>query len=344
MLTVFNGLLTPILYMLFFIAAGFLLRRLKALPDNAALVLSKLESNLIIPAMILNTFIRHCSRESIVANYPAMLLSAGLEMLLIILSRPLSGLFAKEGYERNLYRYELIYPNTGFFGYALVQAVFGSEVLYHFMLFLLPVTMGCYTLGISLLTPAGHDAKSQWKRLLNPSMLSVAAGILLGLAGVEKILPQFLSDALSAGASLFTPLAMLLTGFTIGGFALKDLFGQGRSYLVILLRMIVFPALFFFKADRPFERRHNEAEKAFQKRRQFLHLVPKAKVKNSVVQQKALCIRQVPNRFVIAWKQPETVGFCACHQLTPFPRTTLQEKNLSQSQDREKSQQTFPQS
>ncbi len=243
MLTVFNGLLTPILYMLFFIAAGFLLRRLKALPDNAALVLSKLESNLIIPAMILNTFIRHCSRESIVANYPAMLLSAGLEMLLIILSRPLSGLFAKEGYERNLYRYELIYPNTGFFGYALVQAVFGSEVLYHFMLFLLPVTMGCYTLGISLLTPAGHDAKSQWKRLLNPSMLSVAAGILLGLAGVEKILPQFLSDALSAGASLFTPLAMLLTGFTIGGFALKDLFGQGRSYLVILLRMIVFPAL-----------------------------------------------------------------------------------------------------
>ena len=243
MLTVFNGLLTPILYMLFFIAAGFLLRRLKALPENAALVLSKLESNLIIPAMILNTFIRHCSRESIVANYPAMLLSAGLEMLLIILSRPLSGLFAKEGYERNLYRYELIYPNTGFFGYALVQAVFGSEVLYHFMLFLLPVTMGCYTLGISLLTPAGHDAKSQWKRLLNPSMLSVAAGILLGLAGVEKILPQFLSDALSAGASLFTPLAMLLTGFTIGGFALKDLFGQGRSYLVILLRMIVFPAL-----------------------------------------------------------------------------------------------------
>ena len=123
MATVFKGLLDPILYMIFFLAAGFVLRKLRVLPENAAMVLSKLESNLIIPAMILNTFIRNCSWQSIVSAYPAMLLSAALEMLLIIVSRPMSGWFSKDRYYRNLYRYELIYPNTGFFGYALVQAV-----------------------------------------------------------------------------------------------------------------------------------------------------------------------------------------------------------------------------
>ena len=243
MATVFKGLLDPILYMIFFLAAGFVLRKLRVLPENAAMVLSKLESNLIIPAMILNTFIRNCSWQSIVSAYPAMLLSAALEMLLIIVSRPMSGWFSKDRYYRNLYRYELIYPNTGFFGYALVQAVFGTEVLYHFMLYLLPVTVGCYTLGVSLLTPAGSDARSQWKRLMNPSMLSIAGGIVLGLAGFGKIMPAFLSDALSAGAGMFSPLAMLLTGITVGGFALKDLFGQGKTYLMILFRMIIFPAV-----------------------------------------------------------------------------------------------------
>ena len=243
MITVFKGLLTPILYMLFFIAAGFVLRRLKVLPNNAAMVLSKLESTLFIPAMILNTFIKNCTLESIVSAYPAMLLSAALEMLLIIISRPMSGMFSKDRYYRNLYRYELIYPNTGFFGYALVQAVFGTEILYHFMLFLLPMVIGCYTLGISLLVPAGSDAKTQWKRLLNPSMLSIAAGIVLGLLGFGKIMPAFLSDALAAGSGMFSPLAMLLTGFTVGGFALKDMFGQVKSYLVILFRMIIFPAV-----------------------------------------------------------------------------------------------------
>ena len=243
MITVFNGLASPILYMLLFIAAGFLLGRLKVLPDGAALVLSKLESCLFIPAMILNAFIHNCTWESIRLNYPAMLLSAALEMVLIIISRPLSGLFAKGGCERDLYRYELIYPNTGFFGYALVQAVFGPEVLYHYMLFVLPMTMGCYTIGVSLLTPSGDSPKAQWKRLLNPSMVSIAAGVVLGLLGFGKIMPVFLSDAIAAGAKIFSPLAMLLTGVTVSGFAVKDLVTDRRSWLTVLLRMIAFPVL-----------------------------------------------------------------------------------------------------
>ena len=128
MITVFQGLANPILYMLLFIAAGFVLGKLKLLPKDAALVLSKLESYLFIPAMILNAFIHNCTWESVKANYPAILLSAALEMVLLIISRPLSGLFAKGGYERNLYRYELIYPNTGFFGAALVRAVITGDV------------------------------------------------------------------------------------------------------------------------------------------------------------------------------------------------------------------------
>ena len=91
-LAVLKGLLSPMLYMFFFIAAGFVLRRLKVLPDNAAQVLSRLESDFIIPAMIINAFTRYCTPASIRDNAMPMLLCTGLWLVIFALSFPPSGL------------------------------------------------------------------------------------------------------------------------------------------------------------------------------------------------------------------------------------------------------------
>ena len=64
---------------------------------------------------------------------------------------------------------------------------------------------------------AGKE-KFTWKKLLNPSNLSLVIGMILGLTGLP--LPGFLTQALSAAAGCFSPLAMILTGFVIGKFDL----------------------------------------------------------------------------------------------------------------------------
>ena len=240
---VFRNLLNPLLYMFLFIAAGFTLRRMKVLPDNAAAVLSRLESDFIIPGIILNSFIRHCTVGSIRSYAMPMLLCLGLEILLILAAGPLSKLFVREGYYRNLYRYQLIYTSWGFMGFALVQALFGSEALYYFILFALPMSVGCYVYGVPLLTPHEESAGSSWKNLLSPSIIATLAGAVLGLLGFAQVMPKFLSDALKACTSMFSPLAMLLTGFTIGGFALKDMILDKRSWLLCLIRMVLIPPL-----------------------------------------------------------------------------------------------------
>ncbi len=241
MFDVFKNLLNPLLYMFLFIAAGFVLRRMKVLPDNAAAVLSRLESDFIIPGIILNSFIRHCTVESVRSYAGPMLLCLGLQVLLILAAGPLSKLFVKEGYYRNLYRYQLIYTSWGFMGFALVQALFGSEALYYFILFALPMSVGCYLYGVPLLTPQEEGTGSKLKNLLNPSIAATLLGAALGLAGFEKVMPQFLSDALTACTNMFSPLAMLLTGLTIGGFALKDMFLEKRSWSICLIRMVLIP-------------------------------------------------------------------------------------------------------
>lgn len=240
MLDVFKGLMDPLLYLFLFIAIGFALRRLKVLPDNAAAVLSRLESDFVIPGMVLNSFIHHCTVESIRAYSKPMLICLGLEIVVILLSGPLSKLFAKEGYYRNLYRYQLIYVSWGFMGYALVRSLFGEEMLYYFILFSLPMSVGCYVYGVPLLTPH-REGVSALKNLLSPSLIAVLIGGALGLLGFEKVMPKFLGDALSACSNMFSPIAMLLTGLTIGGFALKDLFLDRKSWLLCLVRMILMP-------------------------------------------------------------------------------------------------------
>lgn len=240
MLDVFKGLMNPLLYLFLFIAIGFALRRLKILPDNAAAVLSRLESDFIIPGMVMNSFIHHCTVESIRSYSKPILLCLGLEIVIILASGPLSKLFVKDGYYRNLYRYQLIYVSWGFMGYALVRALFGEETLYYFILFALPMSVGCYVYGVPLLTPHKEGA-SALKYLLSPSLIAVLIGAVLGLAGFEKVMPKFLGDALNACSNMFSPIAMLLTGLTIGGFALKDLLLDKKAWLLCLVRMILMP-------------------------------------------------------------------------------------------------------
>lgn len=240
---VFMGLLSPMLYMFFFIAAGFVLRRLKVLPDNAALVLSRLESYLIIPAVVINSFSHYCTVESVRDNAASILLCVGMLFVTVFLAAPISGLIEKDPYYRNVYRYSLIFPSWGFMGYALVQALFGGEILYYFILFSLPMSIGCYLYGIALLTPHKEGKAALWKNLLNPQMVAVVIGAVLGLLGVGQNMPSFLSDVLKGLSGMFSPMAMLLTGITIGSYSLKDMFRDRRTYLVCLFRMLLFPLI-----------------------------------------------------------------------------------------------------
>ena len=59
MMQTFNATLTPMLTLFMFMIAGFILKKLKVVPRNTATVLSKLENYLIVPALIINTFMKY---------------------------------------------------------------------------------------------------------------------------------------------------------------------------------------------------------------------------------------------------------------------------------------------
>jgi len=244
MLETFQATLSPMLVMFLFIVIGFICNKKGLLPENAATVLSKLENYVLVPALIINTFMRYCTVASLQQQYRSVLYCLIALVAALLISLPLSRAFAKGDYERNVYKYALTFGNFSFMGNAIVPAILGDDMLYVYMLYILPLNVAVYTWGLMILIPKGEKKGNPLKSLFNPIFISILIGAVLGLIGALEYIPSFLTSAISSCASCMGPLAMILTGFVIGGFDLKKLLTKKRIYLASALRLILLPALF----------------------------------------------------------------------------------------------------
>ena len=68
-------------------------------------------------------------------------------------------------------------------------------------------------------------------------------GIVLGI--VHPPLPIFMTSTISSLSSCFSPLAMLLTGFVVGKFEIRELVRVKPVYVLTLLRTVLIPIAVF---------------------------------------------------------------------------------------------------
>ena len=239
MTNVFLTTLSKVSVLLIFIGLGYLLRRAKKLPDNAGRVLSLLTTLVFSPAYTIKNLSSSLTLEKIgsqvaLIGYGAVIVLATIG-LAFVLAKPL----ARNDFERRSYVYAFCIPNFGYFGYPLVEGVFGSEVLSQLMLFCLPMSIACNTFGYLLFV---KDGKLTIKDILKmPAIVAVFVGMAIGLSGLK--LPPLVTDVLTTAGNCMSPASMLLAGFVLGGFPLKDLFKGGRSYMMSAIRLLGIPAL-----------------------------------------------------------------------------------------------------
>ena len=69
--------MSPMLVMFLCMIVGFLANKLKLAPENAATVLSKLENYFLVPALIINTFMKYCTVGTVTEQYKLIILPRG---------------------------------------------------------------------------------------------------------------------------------------------------------------------------------------------------------------------------------------------------------------------------
>lgn len=249
---IFKLTLNQMLMMFTLILAGFVLRKTKALPDNAYVVLSKAETFVFTPALSLYTQLNKCTVETFTANSTLIPYGFILVGAAIALAYPLSRLFIpKDGsalteYRRNVYKYALTFGNYGFMGNFIVLGVWGDDMFYLYSLLVFGVGLLCSSWGMYILIPKEQNA-SLWqnlkKGLLTPPMIALAVGMAGGLLGVRPYVPDFVMSALKGAGDCMGPVAMVLAGIVIGGYEFKSLLTDKKVYLATALRLVVIPAV-----------------------------------------------------------------------------------------------------
>lgn len=236
---VFTPMLNQMALLLIFMLAGFVLCRMKLTPDNTAVVLSKLETYIFLPALNINNFMSHFTWENISSRWSSVLVGIVLMGVAVALAHLLAPRFTKDAYAKRIYLYSFVIANIGYMGNAIIQGVYGDEMLFNYLIYTLPLVTFVYTAGVAWLKPGSN--KISFKTILSPMFISLVIGAALGLSGIK--MPALLSNTLSSAASCMSPCAMILTGYIIGTFDLKALLKNKKIYVATFVRLMVIPAI-----------------------------------------------------------------------------------------------------
>ena len=243
-MTVFLSTLNQMGFLVLLIAIGYILGKVGAVPDNAARVLSKLENNVFVPALVIGTFMSNFTVSKITSYRDLLLCGLVVMTIMAFVGSGLAKLFSKDAYIRKIYTYGLAFANFGFMGNAVVEALF-PDIFLEYLIFVIPFWIFIYVWGVpKLLIPSDDKSSSFFSKIkpfINPMFIGMIIGMILGLTSLP--LPDFISKSVDSLGDCMSPLAMLLTGITVAKIDLKKTFQKISIYLLSLVRLIAIPAI-----------------------------------------------------------------------------------------------------
>ena len=239
---IFSSVIFQISVLFSFIFIGFTIRQGGFLPENSAEIFSKLENRILMPAVVINTFRTNCTVKNISEKWVFIAYSTGVLLFCIATGLAVSRFLGKTEYLKKVYRYSISVSNFGFVGTAMVSGIYGAESmeLFDYLMFTLPLNLFTYSIGIAWLVPNGHG-KFSMKNFVNPIFVSIFIGAILGLLPIPKF--RLVTTIINSTAACMSPIAMILTGFVIGGYSFANLFGKWQTYVVAGIRLVFLPTV-----------------------------------------------------------------------------------------------------
>lgn len=236
-------------FLFLLILIGYLLAKFGVVPRSTAGTLAKLENFVFVPALIIGTFVEDFTLEKLSSAWSLIAVCAGIMVVTTVIAIIVPIFLEKPGYRRNIYTYSLAFSNFGFMGYAIIGEFF-PDLFLQYTLFCLPIWFLLYMWGIPVLlipkSEGGGTVLSRLKPFVNPMVITLIIGIILGLCGA--VLPTWVESAVTSAKACLSPVAMILTGISISTISLKSAFTSPKIYIISLLRLVGIPLAFILVA------------------------------------------------------------------------------------------------
>lgn len=226
-------LLRQIAIMALLMAVGIYLSRKGFLSPQGTKDLGAILLRIIIPCVIVKSYITTYSRERLLE----LALSAGLALAAFILAMGIA--YLVYGKRRRIENFASAFCNAGFIGIPLAQAVIGDEGVFYMAASVALLNLFQWTYGVYIMTDR-RDSISAKTIAKNPVVIAIVIGIALFLSRLP--VPGIVTSTLGYIAGMNTPVAMILMGTYMAKLPWRKLLDK-RAYGCVLLRLVVIPAV-----------------------------------------------------------------------------------------------------
>lgn len=225
---------------LFFgILIGFAAYRAKLIDDSGSKAIVKLIMNVTLPPFIISSGL---TSERIITG-SGMLFYFGLALtcyaIAYLVGFALSRLPFFPKRDRRLCSFMTTFGNTGFMGLPVIGALFGSDAVLYATIFNLPFNFLVFSIGIILVSDQADTRSINPKMFVNSCLIASVVAIAIYLAGIE--VPSLVGSCLDTVGSATVPLAMIITGASLGKEKPREVFADAGLYVVTLAKLLVVP-------------------------------------------------------------------------------------------------------
>ena len=231
----------------FMIAAGFACTRLGVVKKQAKEGFSDLLVGLVVPCMVINSYLTPFDPQTL----RNLIMAYGLSAVLLAAGGVISFLFTlrADPANRPILRFACTYSNAAYMGFPLISVLFGSEGLLYASAFVTVFNILLWTQGVLMLQGARLNLRQTVRTIVTtPVLLAVAAGLILYLS--QAPVPELIRTPLEMISNMNTPLSMFITGMMIAESDLKKLFSRRGLASAILIRLAARRMLYSLPAFR----------------------------------------------------------------------------------------------
>lgn len=233
-------LLNQLIIMLCFLLVGYVLAKKKLITMDGCKELVNLLLLVVIPFVILNSFLVEKTNEKTIGLLCAMLLS----LISFILSMGFSYMFY--GTKHRIENFSAAFSNAGFIGIPLVQATLGSEMVFYIACYVAFLNIFQWIYGAYIMSGDKKNI-SIHNILTNAVLISFCLSFLLYMLELNNI--PYLKNVAQSIAAINSPLAMIIIGVYLTEVSIKNIFCKRKIYVCSVIRLVIIPfiTLLIFK-------------------------------------------------------------------------------------------------
>lgn len=219
------------------IIMGYTLVKLKIVKSEDSKVLSMVCLYLIMPCVIINSFLIDFTPEKL----KGLGLAVGVAIVIHFVAWIFIKILGKVLNFNPVEKASVMYSNAANMVIPVAMSVLGDEWVLYSSAFVSVQLVLLWTHCKSMLSnEKGFELK---KIYTNINLIAIFIGILLFITKIH--IPSVLQGTLKSVGGTVAPISMIITGMIMAGAELKKVFSNGRIYLVLFFRMIFFPFIVF---------------------------------------------------------------------------------------------------